>query len=501
MAKADAAAKRVEYARSQKMQQGVSKMSQKFSTEQRIEREREAAKSELEKRREEALRIEAERVARAKEKASFEKAEQDRLQRQWEEQQQLRREQDEANKEVESVDQGNRFNSQQREGRTPAFIPKEQFKPRDSDMTSGIPQEANEESQPIVKPPTAKFQNPFQRRPTFTPPTKGSNLSESNEENGYSEYSSNSWQGQGIEEPIEETFDTNRSPSSESEYKNMNGNFDQTDVASSPDQTNTVPNGSAYQIQSPSTSAPDSSNGSQSPNTEETSTGSFNSVPSFVESSQDVTSNPNSSTEKADTPSNYDGSYFMNTNSDEAPPSFDYIQNWVSSNQGVSDQTDQSDETLNDSSTENDNNSNGAWFGGNGTPLNTNAPSTGPSTNAFAERSGSINKGGNYLENLSKPDSASSSGGVNGGGSYAGNASREVPSQPEAPSQPGNFFPERIKDAYRDWCQYYGKEYNSSRLSTFASNFLAVERYHRETGVSLILNELADMTSEEFRAK
>lgn len=60
-------------------------------------------------------------------------------------------------------------------------------------------------------------------------------------------------------------------------------------------------------------------------------------------------------------------------------------------------------------------------------------------------------------------------------------------------------FPERIESAYRDWCQYYGKEASEDRLRIFATNFLAVEKYHRETGVSLILNELADMTSDEFK--
>jgi hypothetical protein len=62
-------------------------------------------------------------------------------------------------------------------------------------------------------------------------------------------------------------------------------------------------------------------------------------------------------------------------------------------------------------------------------------------------------------------------------------------------------FPERIQAAYVDWCQYYGKTYNEGRLRIFAANFLAVEKYHRETGVSLILNELADMTSDEFQRR
>ena len=105
-----------------------------------------------------------------------------------------------------------------------------------------------------------------------------------------------------------------------------------------------------------------------------------------------------------------------------------------------------------------------------------------------------MNKGGSYLDNLSKSGSS-----TNGNNSYDGNSSRQDPMAQDASSQGEEVYPERIKAAYRDWCQYYGKEYNDSRLGTFASNFLAVERYHRETGVSLILNELADMTSEEFQ--
>ena len=65
------------------------------------------------------------------------------------------------------------------------------------------------------------------------------------------------------------------------------------------------------------------------------------------------------------------------TNTDEAPPSFDYIQNWASANEEASDPVNQAEETLENSSNENGNN-NGSWFGVNRAPSNTNGPSTNP---------------------------------------------------------------------------------------------------------------------------
>ena len=467
--------------------------------EERIQREREAAKSELEKRREEALRIEAERDASAKADAKI--AEENQFRQQFPprtestnpfiEKQRLRREREEANEEAESEEDRNSYEAQQREGRRPAFIPKDMSKPRGSDETSGIPEIDSEETQPVVKPPTVKAPNPFQRRPTFTSPPKGSNVSES-EDSGFDGYSPTSWQDQSAEE----TFDANGNLSSESDFENINGHSDQIDGSDSRDQMDTPQNGSGYQIQF-SPPMTENVNDSTSLDAEESSNESFNNLPSFVDNSQDTTSNPNSSTEKseADSVSNYDGSYFMNMprNSDEAPQSFDYIQNWANSNQDLSKQTDVAPD---DPSVGNDiSDTSGTWYDGNGTPASSNEPSTNP----FTGRSTLMNKGASYLENLSQSDSSSSSDGVNAAVSSAGSAARQELSQQQGSSQPGSTFPERIKAAYRDWCQYYGKEYNESRLATFSSNFLAVERYHRETGVSLILNELADMTSEEFQ--
>jgi hypothetical protein len=124
---------------------------------------------------------------------------------------------------------------------------------------------------------------------------------------------------------------------------------------------------------------------------------------------------------------------------------------------------------------------------------------------------------GSYLENLSPPSSNvdSQPADDNNQQSFASSAPSSPPQQSTTPavspprrSNGGSYldelqsqYPERIESAYRDWCQYYGKTASEDRLRIFASNFLAVEKYHRETGVSLILNELADMTSDEFQSK
>lgn len=58
---------------------------------------------------------------------------------------------------------------------------------------------------------------------------------------------------------------------------------------------------------------------------------------------------------------------------------------------------------------------------------------------------------------------------------------------------------DKIRRAYRDWCHFFGKKFDSNRLRTFGHNFDAVQEYHRQTGEPLILNEFADLTDAEFR--
>jgi len=57
----------------------------------------------------------------------------------------------------------------------------------------------------------------------------------------------------------------------------------------------------------------------------------------------------------------------------------------------------------------------------------------------------------------------------------------------------------RIQQAYREWCEFYGKIPNKERLGIFATNFLAVQEFHERTRRPLVLNEFADLTESEYR--
>jgi hypothetical protein len=119
-------------------------------------------------------------------------------------------------------------------------------------------------------------------------------------------------------------------------------------------------------------------------------------------------------------------------------------------------------------------------------------------------RASMLGQGPSYLDNLSRRNEDSVPRSSRGSSSYLNNLSNNNIQQQQQQAVGYNDdpeFPERIQAAYVDWCQYYGKTYNEGRLRIFAANFLAVEKYHRETGVSLILNELADMTSDEFQQR
>ncbi|MGK3743808.1 MAG: Spy/CpxP family protein refolding chaperone [Bacillariaceae sp.] len=70
--------------------------------------------------------------------------------------------------------------------------------------------------------------------------------------------------------------------------------------------------------------------------------------------------------------------------------------------------------------------------------------------------------------------------------------------QPEYSENKTFIVEDRIREVYREWCQYYGRPYDEKYLKTFASNFIAVEQYHRQTKQSLVLNEFADMTERDY---
>jgi hypothetical protein len=199
--------------------------------------------------------------------------------------------------------------------------------------------------------------------------------------------------------------------------------------------------------------------------------------------------------------SDYDESYFMDLPPEDqgyptpevSPPS--YSSDWSNEVQGIDDS----------SIIGGTNNVGSDW-----SSSSYNAPSPPSDINgeSFTRRGPMMNQGSSsYLENLSRPSPHyPPPSGMNRGSPYLNDLSRQPQSSTSPPSpssgesmMAGSEFPERIRAAYRDWCQYYDKPYNEGRLQIFATNFLAVEKYHRETGVSLILNELADMTSEEYQ--
>ena len=74
-----------------------------------------------------------------------------------------------------------------------------------------------------------------------------------------------------------------------------------------------------------------------------------------------------------------------------------------------------------------------------------------------------------------------------------------VQPQPEYSENETFAVEDRIREVYREWCQYYGRPYDEKYLKTFASNFIAVEHYHRQTKQSLVLNEFADMTERDYQ--
>ena len=57
---------------------------------------------------------------------------------------------------------------------------------------------------------------------------------------------------------------------------------------------------------------------------------------------------------------------------------------------------------------------------------------------------------------------------------------------------------DRIRTAYTEWCQYFGKRMEDSRMEIFALNFAKAEEFYDSSGTPLMLNEYADMTEEEY---
>ena len=56
-----------------------------------------------------------------------------------------------------------------------------------------------------------------------------------------------------------------------------------------------------------------------------------------------------------------------------------------------------------------------------------------------------------------------------------------------------------IRLAYNEWCEYYGKNSEESRLQIFADNFAQAKEFYKESGRALLLNEYADLTASEYK--
>lgn len=67
--------------------------------------------------------------------------------------------------------------------------------------------------------------------------------------------------------------------------------------------------------------------------------------------------------------------------------------------------------------------------------------------------------------------------------------------------EPDNIAREaRIRSAYLDWCKEFGKEQDEERFKVFSDNFLTMEKFAKETGKEMSLNQYADCTEEEYKA-
>jgi len=60
---------------------------------------------------------------------------------------------------------------------------------------------------------------------------------------------------------------------------------------------------------------------------------------------------------------------------------------------------------------------------------------------------------------------------------------------------------ERIRGVYAEWCVKHEKTFSEERLRVFSENLMQVEKYQKETGKVLKLNEHSDLTQAEYNSK
>jgi hypothetical protein len=113
-------------------------------------------------------------------------------------------------------------------------------------------------------------------------------------------------------------------------------------------------------------------------------------------------------------------------------------------------------------------------------PINNNIP---PQKKFFSQQ-------GSYLENLSASNNGQNNGQI---------SQTPVSLSSPPPSSFDDTELDRIRNAYMEWCQEYGREYQESRLDIFATNLKAVEKYRQETGKIVKLNQYADLSPDEYK--
>lgn len=105
-----------------------------------------------------------------------------------------------------------------------------------------------------------------------------------------------------------------------------------------------------------------------------------------------------------------------------------------------------------------------------------------------ANYASSTSKSNSYLDNLQNSPTVP----LSSRGSYLDTLSSGN-SSPKPPVE------DRVREIYRDWCQYYGKVPDEGRLQRFATNLIALEKHHLETGEELTLNEFADQDEVDYQ--
>mmetsp|Transcript_13694 Transcript_13694/g.33171 ORF Transcript_13694/g.33171 Transcript_13694/m.33171 type:complete len:704 (+) Transcript_13694:86-2197(+) len=115
-----------------------------------------------------------------------------------------------------------------------------------------------------------------------------------------------------------------------------------------------------------------------------------------------------------------------------------------------------------------------------------------PTTMPAQEQPRSMSGSSGYLDALSGPPGAAVM------TSYSPFGTKS-PASPQPKKKPQPEIAAHIRLAYKEWCEYYGKQSDESRLEIFAKNFADAKEFYKESGRALLLNEYADLTVNEYK--